>query len=61
MSEPVNLNKFRKAKARVEKQPQADANAVNFGRTKAEKDQQAQTTNNVKRLLDGHKLDTPKS
>ena len=61
MSEPVNLSKFRKAKARVEKQTQADANAAKFGRTKAEKDQQAQTTNNVVRLLDGHKLDTPKS
>ena len=61
MSEPVNLNKFRKAKARVEKQTQADANAAKFGRTKAEKDQQAQTTNHVVRLLDGLKLDTPKS
>lgn len=61
MSEPVNLNKFRKAKARVGKQTQADANAAKFGRTKAEKDQQAQTTNNVVRLLDGHKLDTAKS
>ena len=61
MSEPVNLNKFRKAKSRVKKQTQADANAAKFGRTKAEKDQQAQTTNNVVRLLDGHKLDTSKS
>jgi hypothetical protein len=61
MSEPINLNKFRKAKARVEKQTQAEANAAKFGRTKAEKDQQAQTVNNVVRLLDGHKLDTPKS
>ena len=61
MNEPVNLNKFRKAKARVEKQTQADANAAKFGRTKAQKDQQGQSTNNVVRLLDGHKLDTPKS
>ena len=61
MSELVNLNKFRKAKAQVEKQTQADANAAKFGRTKAEKNQQAQTTNNVVRLLDGHKRDTPKS
>ena len=60
MSEPVNLNKFRKAKARVEKQTQADANAAKFGRTKAEKGQQSHTTNNIVRLLDGHKLDTPK-
>ena len=61
MSEPVNLNKFRKAKARVAKRIQADANAVKFGRTKAQKNQQAQTTNTVVRLLDGHKLDAPKS
>jgi len=61
MSEPSNLNKFRKANARVEKRTQADANAVKFGRTKAEKDHQAQTTNTVVRLLDGHKLDAPKS
>ena len=61
MNEPVNLNKLRKAKARAGKQTQADANAAKFGRTKAEKDQQAKTTNNVVRLLDGHKLDTPKS
>lgn len=37
MSEPTNLNKFRKAKARAEKQQQAVENRVKFGRTKAEK------------------------
>ena len=33
----VNLNKFRKAKARAEKPAKAAANRAKFGRTKAEK------------------------
>ena len=37
MSEPINLNKARKAKARAATSAQADANRVRFGRTKAEK------------------------
>ena len=60
MSEPVNLNKFRKVKARVDKQTRADANAIKFGQTKGEKVQQAQTTLHATRLLDGHKFDGPK-
>lgn len=61
MSQPVNLNKFRKAKARVDKVAQADTNAVKFGRTKGEKQQQAQAIDISARLLDGHKRDAPKS
>ena len=34
---PVNLNQVRKAKSRAEAKAKADANAVRFGRTKAEK------------------------
>ena len=37
MSEPVNLNKFRKAKSRAAKQQQAAENRIKYGRTKAEK------------------------
>lgn len=37
MVEPINLNKFRKAKARVEKTQRAQENRVKHGRTKAEK------------------------
>lgn len=37
MAEPVNLNRFRKQKARAEKKARADENAVKHGRTKAEK------------------------
>jgi hypothetical protein len=59
VNEPVNLNKFRKAKARVDKQARTDTNAMKFGLTKAEKNQQALLSDNATRLLDGHKLDDP--
>ena len=35
--DPVNLNKFRKAKARAENEQRAQENRVKYGRTKAEK------------------------
>ena len=59
MSQPINLNKVRKAKARVEKQTRADANAVKFGQTKAQKTQTAQATAKAERRLEGHKLGDP--
>lgn len=37
MSAPVNLNKVRKARAREDRKAQADANAIKFGLTKAER------------------------
>lgn len=37
--EPVNLNKFRKAKARADKTRRAQENRIKHGRTKAEKAQ----------------------
>lgn len=37
MTQPINLNKARKAKARVEKDQRAAENRVKFGRTKAER------------------------
>ena len=37
MAEPVNLNRFRKQKARAERKARADENAVKHGRTKAQK------------------------
>lgn len=37
MSQPVNLNHVRKQKARAQARAEADANAVKFGRTKAQK------------------------
>ena len=35
--DPVNLNKFRKAKARAENEQRAQENRVKHGRTKAER------------------------
>ncbi|MDA3858439.1 MAG: DUF4169 family protein [Roseovarius sp.] len=37
-SGPVNLNRFRKDKARVRDKARADENAVRFGRSKAQKE-----------------------
>jgi hypothetical protein len=37
MTEPINLNKFRKARARAGDKAQAAENRVRFGRAKAEK------------------------
>jgi hypothetical protein len=37
MSEPINLNKARKARAKADARTQAAQNRVRFGRTKAEK------------------------
>ena len=37
MTTPINLNKVRKARVREDDKARADANAVKFGRTKAER------------------------
>lgn len=55
MSKVVNLNKARKARARDAARKHADANAVKFGRTKAEKAQDRADADKASRDLDGHK------
>lgn len=57
MSTPINLNKFRKQKARTEKRAQAEQNTVKFGRTKAQKNLEEAQKAKAKTLLDGHKTD----
>ncbi len=57
MGKPVNLNRFRKERARAEKKARADQNAVAFGRTKAEKDVVKLRQDKQKRDLDNHELD----
>ena len=57
MPEPVNLNRFKKQKARAEKQARADQNAVKFGRSKAEKDREKSQAEKAKHHIDGHKRD----
>ncbi|MCH2075405.1 MAG: DUF4169 family protein [Rhodobacteraceae bacterium] len=53
----VNLNKARKARAKDEKRAKADANAVAFGRTKAEREADRASRDAQKAHLDGHKRD----
>ncbi|WP_133489570.1 DUF4169 family protein [Aliiroseovarius marinus] len=57
MEKPVNLNRYRKEKARADKKARADQNAVKFGRTKAQKDAEKAETARITRLFDGHKQD----
>ncbi|MEL6913225.1 MAG: DUF4169 family protein [Pseudomonadota bacterium] len=49
----VNLNKARKAKARVTARAKADANAVKFGRTKAQKTAEAAEEARARAAIDG--------
>ena len=57
MGKPVNLNRYRKEKARAVKKARADRNAVAFGRTKAEKEVVKLQQKKQKRDLDDHELD----
>ena len=57
LAEPVNLNKFRKAKARAERTQRAAENRVKFGRTKAEKKLEEAKVEKLHRDHDGHQID----
>lgn len=57
MAEIINLNRWRKAKTREEKNRQAEANRVAFGRTKAEKEAARRQAEQADAALDGKKLD----
>ncbi len=57
MGTPVNLNRYRKEKARAEKKARADQNAVAFGRSKAEKQVVKLQKDKQNRNLDNHELD----
>jgi hypothetical protein len=53
----VNLNRARKRKARESARVQADANAIKFGRTKAEREAQQAQEALEERRLDGARLE----
>lgn len=55
MSDPVNLNKFRKAREKAEKDQRAKENRAKFGRTKAEKKLEEARVEKVKKLTDAHR------
>jgi len=54
---PVNLNRFRKEKARADKKARADENAVRFGRNKAQKAADKAESDRKIRHLDAHRRD----
>lgn len=53
MAELINLNKRRKQRARAEAETQAATNRVKFGRTKAQKQQDAAAETEAARRMDG--------
>ncbi|WP_224824635.1 DUF4169 family protein [Cognatishimia sp. MH4019] len=55
MAQPVNLNRFRKDKARAAKKARADQNAILHGRSKAERELDRARTEKAARDLDGVK------
>lgn len=57
MAEVVSLSRARKDRERLKKRIEADANAVKFGRTKAQKARDDQTAEKARRDLDGHRTD----
>lgn len=54
---PINLNLVRKARARAEEKAKADANAVRFGRTKAERLAEAARAEQARKRLDQLKFE----
>ncbi len=55
MSKPVNMNRYRKEKARAAKKARADENAISFGLSKAEKAISHAQRDKANRDLDGKK------
>jgi len=57
MTQPINLNTARKAKARADSKIRADQNAAKFGRTKAQRLLEATETDKMRQALDAHRFD----
>ena len=59
MANVVNLNRFRKRKAKDNRQKQAEVNRRLHGRTKAERARDALQKKSLTRAVDGAKLEQP--
>ncbi|GAA6192587.1 DUF4169 family protein [Phaeobacter sp. NW0010-22] len=57
MTQPVNLNRFRKDKARADNKARADKNAVKFGQTKTQKAANKTKLKRARQNLDRHKVE----
>jgi len=53
MGDVVNLNRFRKRRARDDDERQAAENRVRFGRTKAEREKASRTADKAAKDLEG--------
>jgi hypothetical protein len=60
MAEIVNLKRVKKARARAEKEAQADANRIKHGTPKALRDLARARDEKAAREIDAHKLDKEK-
>jgi hypothetical protein len=58
MAELINLNRARKAKAKLGKEAAAAENRAKFGLTKAEKAKRSAEMSIAQKLLDAHKRDS---
>jgi uncharacterized caspase-like protein len=61
MSNVVNLNKFRKRKAKLAKERRAETNRRLHGRTQAERDAELAQQRKLSTQVDGARLETPPS
>jgi hypothetical protein len=61
MSNVVNLNKFRKAKAKAEKEKRAETNRRLHGRTKAERQREFLQKKQLETQVDGARLESSPS
>ena len=57
MAEVVNLNRYRKAKAKAVGQKQADINRIVFGRSRSEKEDLRKALEKVRLDLNGKKME----
>lgn len=60
MGDIVNLNRFRKSRDRAEREKEAEANRIRFGRTKAEKERDRLDRERLTRAVEGSRLDDGK-
>ena len=58
MADVVNLRQVRKAKARIDREKEAEANRRLHGMTRAERDKAADDRRRLEQHVEGHKRDT---
>ncbi|MEM6727351.1 MAG: DUF4169 family protein [Pseudomonadota bacterium] len=56
MTQPINLSKARKARAKAKKTAQASENARKFGRTKAEREAEEADRTRATNAIEAHKV-----